>query len=87
MVQFQPREKAHRTQSHQVVFPCHPSYTGSKNKENYGPSIRQDLVSKITKAKRVGGMAKVVEHLPSKWEALRSNPGTAKRKEINGNEI
>jgi hypothetical protein len=51
------------------------------------PGIRQERVSKITKAKRVGGMAKVIEHLPSKWEALRSNPGTAKRKEINGNEI
>jgi hypothetical protein len=30
--------------------------------------------------KRAGGMAQVIEHLPSKCEDLNSNPSTAKNK-------
>jgi hypothetical protein len=40
--------------------------------------INQDTISKITGAKRAGGVAQVVECLPSKWEALSSNPVKAK---------
>jgi hypothetical protein len=36
-----------------------------------------DPIRKITKAKRAGGMAQMVEHLPSKSEALNSNPSSA----------
>jgi hypothetical protein len=35
---------------------------------------KQDPISKITRATRATGMAQVVEHLPSKKEALHSNP-------------
>jgi hypothetical protein len=40
----------------------------------------QDPISKIARVKRTGRVAQVVEHLPSKCEALNSNPSTAKRK-------
>jgi hypothetical protein len=35
----------------------------------------------MTKAKRAGGMAQVIEHLPSKLKALSSNPNTPNKKE------
>jgi hypothetical protein len=35
---------------------------------------------KITKAKRAGNIALVEEHLPSKYEALSSNPTTTKKR-------
>jgi hypothetical protein len=41
----------------------------------------QHLVKKITEAKRAGGMAQVVESLPSKTEALSSNPITTPPKQ------
>jgi hypothetical protein len=34
---------------------------------------KRTLISKITKAKRTGGMAQAIECLPSKYEALSSN--------------
>jgi hypothetical protein len=36
--------------------------------------------AKITRAKRAGGVAQVVEYLLSKCEALSSNPSTEKKK-------
>jgi hypothetical protein len=41
---------------------------------------KQNLISKITRAKRIGGMAHVAEHLPSKSETLNSSPSTTKKK-------
>jgi hypothetical protein len=38
--------------------------------------VRPYLRSKIKTTKRVGGMAQVVEHFPSKCEALTSIPST-----------
>jgi hypothetical protein len=35
-------------------------------------------ISKIPNTKRAGGMDEVVEHLPSKHEALSSDPSIAK---------
>jgi hypothetical protein len=35
---------------------------------------KQDPISKITNAKRAGGVAQVVELLPSKCKALNSSP-------------
>jgi hypothetical protein len=43
-----------------------------------------DPISKITRAKRVGGIAQAVECLPSKHKALSSNPMPQKKKK-NGN--
>jgi hypothetical protein len=42
------------------------------------PGEKWDPISKITRTKRIGGMARVIEHLPSKCEALSSNPSMAK---------
>jgi hypothetical protein len=39
-------------------------------------SIKQDPISKITNLKRTGGVAQVVENLPSKCEALNSTTNT-----------
>jgi hypothetical protein len=44
-----------------------------------GQKLR-DPISKLTKVKRVGGVAQVVEHLPSKCAAQSSNPNTARGK-------
>jgi hypothetical protein len=38
-----------------------------------------DPISKITRAKRAGGVAQAVEPLPSKHEALNSSPSTTKK--------
>jgi hypothetical protein len=46
-----------------------------------GLGKKQDLISKITRAKRAAGVAQVVECcLPSKCEALSSNPNIAPQK-------
>jgi hypothetical protein len=44
----------------------------------------QDPISKMlsTKKKWTGGVAYVVEHLPSKHEALNSSPNTTKKNKI-----
>jgi hypothetical protein len=34
--------------------------------------VKQDPISKINNAKRAGGVAQTVDHLPSKWKALSS---------------
>jgi hypothetical protein len=39
----------------------------------------RDHISKVTKAKRAGGMAQAVESLPSKLKPLSSNPSSAKK--------
>jgi signal recognition particle GTPase len=44
----------------------------------------QDLVQKIIKAKRAGGMAQVVECLPCKHKALSSNSNTTKKEREEG---
>jgi hypothetical protein len=46
---------------------------------------KQDPISKIFKTKRAGGMVQVAECLPSKCEAVSSNPSTAKKKKKKGN--
>jgi hypothetical protein len=51
----------------------HPSYTGSL-KENCGAG---QPISKIIKAKRVGAMFHMVEHLSSMHKALSSHSSTA----------
>jgi hypothetical protein len=44
------------------------------------PGKKRDPISKITRAKRVRGMAQVIKCLPSKCEALSSNRNTDKKK-------
>jgi hypothetical protein len=59
-----------------AVDACHPSYTGSVT-----PAWPGDPIPKITKSERAGGMAQVVDHLPSQPEAMSSNPSTTNRNE------
>jgi pyruvate/2-oxoacid:ferredoxin oxidoreductase beta subunit len=40
----------------------------------------QDLILKMTQAKKVSGMAQVVQCLPCKGETLSSNPSMAEKK-------
>jgi hypothetical protein len=44
-----------------------------------GLGKKRDPKSKITRAKRTAGMAKAVEHLHSKGEALTLNPSITKK--------
>jgi hypothetical protein len=48
------------------VCACHPSYLGGINRSRPAPAKPQDRIKQITKAKRVGGVAQVLQHLPSK---------------------
>jgi hypothetical protein len=67
-----------------------PSYSGGRDQEDQSSKpVREnssgDPISKNTQNihnqnKRAGGVAQV-EHLPSKYEALRSNLSTDKKKE------
>jgi hypothetical protein len=41
---------------------------------------KQDAISKITRAKRLGGVAQTAEHLPSKHGVLSSNIRAIKNK-------
>jgi hypothetical protein len=45
------------------------NHTGSRNRKISVQVTKQDPISKITYAKRAGGMVQVVEHLRSKCEA------------------
>jgi hypothetical protein len=46
-----------------------------------------NTVSKITKEKVARSMSQIVKHLPSKYEALSSNPNNAKNKKKRESEI
>jgi hypothetical protein len=46
-----------------------------------GKSVRPYL-KKYTGAKRDGDMALVVEHLPSNYKSLNTNPSTGKKKKV-----
>jgi hypothetical protein len=37
---------------------------------------KSETISKITRTRRAGGLVQAIEHLPSKCEALSSNPNT-----------
>jgi DNA polymerase II large subunit len=39
----------------------------------------QDHTRKITRAKKAGNVAQVIQNLPSKYKVLSSNPSTTKR--------
>jgi hypothetical protein len=66
-----------------VACACWPSYKGSINRRITVHAVqgtKERPYLKITKEKRAGGMAYVVEHLCSKPETLSSNPIPAKKK-------
>jgi hypothetical protein len=55
------------------------SFVGSINRKiviQVGPRVKQDTNSKIIKSKRLGNVAQLEQHLPSKFKVLSSNPIT-----------
>jgi hypothetical protein len=78
MISGQPRQKVHEIPSQPMVGCIGASLSsqlleGSTNRKivvQVSLVINQDPISKITNAKWVGGLAQVVEHLPSKFKAL-----------------
>jgi hypothetical protein len=68
-----------------VAHACNPSYLGGGDLEDCSSRPAQgissrDLISKITRVKRTGGVAQAVEHLFCKCKAQSSNPSSAKKK-------
>jgi hypothetical protein len=72
-----------------VAHAYNPSYSGGRDQEDHGSkpaqtNISQDSISIIATQKRAGAVAQVVEHLPSKCEALEFKPNTSPPKKIGG---
>jgi hypothetical protein len=66
-----------------VAHTCYPSY-GGKPKigrlwSRAAWAKKQNLIFKVARVKRAGSVDQAVEHLPSKYEALSSNPNTANK--------
>jgi hypothetical protein len=66
-----------------VAHACNPSYLGGRDQEDCSskPAQANSLQDPISNPpqNRVEGVPQVVEHLPSKCEALSSDPTTAKK--------
>jgi hypothetical protein len=64
-----------------TVYACNPSYWEALSRRimvrGWHWEKTWDPIKKLNKTKRAGSVAQVVEHLPSKHEALSSN--TAKK--------
>jgi hypothetical protein len=70
-----------------VAHGCNLSYTGGRDREDGGlrpgwANSFQDPISKISNIKTDWIVDQLVECLPSKCEALSSNPNTAPQNEI-----
>jgi hypothetical protein len=68
-----------------MAHTCNPSYSGGRDQEIHGLSqpgqiVLKTLSRKILSQKRAGAVAQVVEHLPSKCEALSSKHQRYKNK-------
>jgi hypothetical protein len=66
-----------------VVHTCNPRYSGDRDQEDSGSKpawqiVRETLSQKYPTQKWAGGVAQAVQHLPSKCEALGSNPSIGK---------
>jgi hypothetical protein len=63
-----------------VTYICHPSYNGKYNIGGLWSRLAwaKKTLSKMTTAKRTGGVAREVEYLLSKLKAPSSNPSTTK---------
>jgi hypothetical protein len=66
-----------------VAHACHTSYMGSINRriavQVAQHKIKWEPISKITEAKRPGGVAQVVQYLTGKLKTLSSTPTTANK--------
>jgi uncharacterized protein YwlG (UPF0340 family) len=84
MVLGQPRQNIHEMPSQPTVGHGGRSLSSQLYCEELNRRIvvqtglnkKQHTISKITREKRAGGMAEVVDYLPSKHKALNSNPST-----------
>jgi hypothetical protein len=64
-----------------VAPACNPSYSGGRDQEDDGSRPAWKTLSwKYPTQNRPGGVAQVIERLPSKCEALTSNPSTTTKK-------
>jgi hypothetical protein len=68
-----------------MVHTCNPNHLGGKSRRivvqsHLGQRARPHLKNKL-KAKGLGGVAQMVDHLNSKHKALSSIPSTTKKKE------
>jgi hypothetical protein len=63
-----------------VAHACNPSYLGDRDQEDYGSKpdwengLQDPILNKTNTKSRAGGVAQVIERLPSKYEVLNSNP-------------
>jgi hypothetical protein len=62
-----------------VAHACNPNHSGGSLLEASPGKCSQDPISENTQHKRAGEVTQMVEHLPSKCEALSSNASTAKK--------
>jgi hypothetical protein len=65
---------------------CNPRYLRGKNQKDHGSkpartNSSQDPILKTPNTKKDGGVVQVVEHLPSKCEALSSHQNSATKTE------
>jgi hypothetical protein len=70
-----------------VAHTCNPSPTEGRHEEGCGLKPVMQIVCKTLSEKyptqnRTSRVAQVAEHLPSKPEALSSNPSTTKKKKL-----
>jgi hypothetical protein len=73
---FDSRSKLRSFESGLMAHACNPSYTGGRDQENCSlrPAQANSLRDPILKTqKRAGGVAQMVECLPSKMKPLGSN--------------
>jgi hypothetical protein len=66
---------------HRWHAPVTPATEGNINRRIMVQTIlgkRQDPISNITRVKRTGGLAQVVQCLPRKHKALSQNPNTSR---------
>jgi hypothetical protein len=67
-----------------VAHACNPTYLGDRDQDgdsiHSGQTVLETSPRKYPAQKRAGRMVQVIEHQPTKHEALSSSPGTAKKK-------
>jgi hypothetical protein len=71
---FLVRPHVNQQKAGQVVGTCHPSFVGGINRRTGALAKDGDAVQKISKVRKTGGVAQVIECLPSKSEALIQHP-------------
>jgi hypothetical protein len=78
-------EKRNIFPARHLAHACNPSYSGGRDQEDNCSKLAranslQDPISKVLNTKRAEGVAQGVERLPTKCEAVSSNPSTTKKK-------